>query len=132
MAIASNGDFESKDSFDTAITMALLTERRANSSEVLAEQRRRGWIGDEITPGETQGSGIWLYEQSRNQQSDRNDLRVEVQNSLAWFVSKDYADEVVVDEPFETDEGAFVEAALRRDKSEISRRLIQLWKNTGV
>jgi phage gp46-like protein len=73
---------------ETPLFCSLFSDRRAAPDEVADPMRRRGWIGDLVAdqPGQTYGSGLWLYEQRRASESVRSELRMEVLQSLEWLV----------------------------------------------
>ena len=81
------GDFFLTDGFDTAITMSLFCERRADASEVPTAELRRGWWGNEVGPeGFEIGSKLWLTYQSRKTQATLN-LVVDYARSGAHYLS---------------------------------------------
>ena len=63
--LGDDGDILTEDAFDTAIIVSIFSDRRADESEALIPEMRRGWIGNESTPGIEIGSKLWLYEQAR-------------------------------------------------------------------
>ena len=65
LQIDSNGDILTDDFFDTSLLVSLFAEQRATPSEMPESHRRRGWIGNESTPGFEIGSKLWLYSQAR-------------------------------------------------------------------
>ena len=91
MAFTSTGDISMTPSLDTAINMSIFAEVRAAPSEVPQSHRRRGWIGNESTPGIEMGSKLWLFEQARITASNLSELSVIVNNGLKWLVEQDIA-----------------------------------------
>ena len=71
-----NGDLVPDDGLETAILTSILSDQRADESQVPQPEFRRGWIGDLVTPfpGAKYGSLIWLTEQSRLTQSVLNSI----------------------------------------------------------
>jgi phage gp46-like protein len=71
-----DGEFVLEDSFATCINIALLTDERADSKEVLLPQLRRGWWGKLINnkdnPDLPYGSKLWLLT-GRNTIKKKND-----------------------------------------------------------
>ena len=129
--IGDDGDLVTSDSFDTAILMSLLMDQRATASEVAASQLRRGWIGNEATPGIEMGSKIWLYSQARNTRSTASGIASEAQAALQWMVDNDHAVSVsATAEP--TVDGVALSVTLERPSGLVERRLVELWDNTGV
>ena len=130
--IGDDGDILTADSFDTYILVALLTDRRANEAEMPQAHRRRGWIGNEHTPGQEMGSKLWLYEQSRLTQQTATDIQGAALEALSALVSDGLADSVLDIEATTTASGVSLELEIQRSASEVERRLIALWNNTGV
>ena len=128
--IGFNGDVETEDSFDTAILVSLLTERRANESEVLLSHLRRGWIGNEHTPGVDIGSKLWLFDQSRLTRTVMNQIEVEAANALQWLVDNDLAVAVSASVTSTVDSVTLV-VNIQRDNSVTERRFFELWNATG-
>ena len=56
-----SGDISTDQTLDTYILMCLFEEQRATPAEVPESNRRRGWSGNESTPGFEQGSKVWLF-----------------------------------------------------------------------
>lgn len=132
LIIDSNGDFLSQDFFDTAIFVSLLSDRRANESEVLRPENRRGWIGNEDTPDFEQGSKIWLFEQSRLTTNVLNDISSAAKDSLEWLVQDGFAKSIDSVIATRTLTGVTLEVVIRRPNSEVDRRFYDLWENTAV
>lgn len=92
-----DGDFVMSDTYETPIFMSVFCERRARPHEVPTPEYRRGWIGNLLyEDGDEDGSGVWLYNQSRLNLSTLNGVRDEVEKGLLWFVEEDIADSVAV------------------------------------
>lgn len=130
--IGFDGDILTEDFFDTAIIVSVFTDRRANESEVRESHMRRGWIGNEDTPGIEYGSKVWLYEQARITRSTMNDIAGVVKDALQWFVDDAYA--VAVQNPVVTlvSGGLRLEVKLERPNSKVVKRYFDLWHNSGL
>lgn len=95
------GDFLLTDGFDTAIIISLLTDRRADSSEVSPVELRRGWFGNLILRNIINdssielGSKLWLLYQARQMQNTINFARNASNEALIWLVEYRYALSVV-------------------------------------
>lgn len=124
------GDILTADSFDTALLYSLFGERRADSSEVVEPQLRRGWIGSEGKDFEN-GSKLWLFEQARLTKTNLNRIEDEARKSLQWMIDDGIA--VSVDEVNAAAKNGTVtlEIVIRRSRSKVERRFFDLWKNTG-
>lgn len=130
--IGFDGDILTGDSFDTFILVALLSDKRASSSEILESNRRRGWIGNEHTPGFEIGSKLWLYEQARLTRTIINEIQTEAVNALQSLVDEDIAVAVRGAEVLFDVEGTTLEVDIERSPSQVEKRYFDLWQNTGV
>lgn len=131
ISIDTNGDIVTDDFFDTSLLYSLFGERRADSSEVVEPQLRRGWIGNEEKDFEN-GSKLWLFEQARLTRSNLNRIEDEARKSLQWLVDDGYA--VSIDQVNATVRDGIITLAIvvRRSRSRVDRRFFQLWQNTGL
>jgi len=132
IGIQFDGDIATKDSFDTFILVALLTDARADESEMRPSNRRRGWIGNEHTPDFEIGSKLWLYEQSRLTRTVMNEIETEAVRALQSLVDDDLADSIRGVDLLVTTTGVNLTIDIARDPSEVEKRHFQLWNNTGV
>lgn len=128
--ISETGDFETEDSFDTAILYSLLGERRAADSEVQRPNLRRGWIGNEFNEYEN-GSKLWLFYGARVDRDTLNGVQNEGLNGLEWMITDGVATNVTAEG---TLSGGTVGLTIDivRPSSEVERRFIDLWDNTGL
>jgi phage gp46-like protein len=128
--IGEDGDILTADAFDAAIIVSLFTNERADPSEVSSARLRRGWVGNESSPGFEIGGKLWLFEQSRLLQSTRNGIADAAQASLKWMVEDKIADSVSA--TAEVIGGALrLEITLERPASQVEKRYFDLWQNTG-
>ena len=126
------GDIATEDSFDTALVVSLLTDRRADPSEVPEPQRRRGWIGDEDADV-PMGSKIWLFEQSRRTRTNLNRLEDAARRALTWLVDRGYATRISGVTATPVDRGGIsLRVTVERPGGEVETRFFQLWNCTGV
>lgn len=114
-----DGDFLMTETFETTLFMSVFCERRAKNYEVVLPQYRRGWIGNLLyDDGTEDGSGVWLYEQRRLNQTTVNGVRDEVEKGILWFIEAGYSDQVdVTAEP--VDGKTEVSVVLKSNKSEV-------------
>lgn len=131
LQIATNGDIQTADFFDTSILMSLYCERRATSSEVPESERRRGWIGNESTPGFEIGSKLWLYEQARVTRTTLNGVESAVLSGLQWMVDDGIATNVSTAATLSSGK-ITIEAIIERPSSQVDRRYYELWQGSGV
>lgn len=96
--IDANGDLQRDETFHSFINVSLFTDRRADKSEVVQPQKRRGWQGDELLDleGYLIGSKLWLFDQARNTIETKNKAVETVRNALEWFVKVGYCDRIEV------------------------------------
>lgn len=126
-----DGDISTGQTLDTFILLCLFDEQRAAPSEVPEANRRRGWAGNESTPGFEQGGKAWLFEQERMLGSTLAELGVVVRNSLQPLITYDLADEVIVGTPRIQRGRTVVDITLLRTGSVIAQNTYTLWENTG-
>lgn len=131
ISIGADGDIVTDDFFDTSLLYSLLGERRADPSEVVEPQLRRGWIGSEGKDFEN-GSKLWLFEQARVTRTNLNRIEDEARKALQWMIDDRFV--VSVDQVTATVKSGTVtlEIVIRRSRSEVERRFFDLWQNTGI
>lgn len=125
------GDISTAQTLDTYILMSIFEEVRATPAEVPESNKRRGWIGNESTPGFEQGSKAWLFEQERITGSVLAELGVVIRNGLQRLIDDGIAVSVEVETPFLRNGKVCVNINLGRDGSKVDRRFFELWNNTG-
>ena len=131
MQLGADGDILTEDFFDTALLMSIFCERRANSSEVVESHRRRGWIGNESTPGFEIGSKLWLYEQARINRDTLNGIETVTRIGLQWFVDDNIAINITISTGL-SNGSVVLQIDITRSGSKVDRRYFTLWDNTGV
>lgn len=127
-----SGDISTEQSLDTYILMCLFEEARATPAEIPESNRRRGWIGNESTPGFEQGSKVWQFEQERPTGTVLAELGVVIRNSLQPLLDEMKASSIAVETPFLQNGKVCVFINLGRDGSRVDRRFFELWDNTGT
>lgn len=91
-----NGDAKQTSGLDTSIRLSLLTDQRADASEVSNPIKRRGFLGDELFDEFKHGSKLWLLDQSRITSTTRN-LAVNYSRlSLQWMIDDGFATDIFV------------------------------------
>lgn len=130
--IGFDGDIETADSFDTYIIVALLTDARADESEVADARKRRGWIGNEHTPGFEMGSKLHLFEQSRLTRTTMNGIEDEALDALQSLVDDGFAVAIRSADVRATVTGVILETEIQRTPSEVEKRFFELWNQTGL
>lgn len=125
-----NGDLPVDQALDTAILMSIYEEVRANSSEIAVDNLRRGWIGNESTPGFEQGSKFWMFEQERITTSMLAELGTVINNGLKWLIDDNIAISTSANASLKNGE-IVAEVIFERPSGKIERKLFTLWGNTG-
>ena len=127
----STGDISTDQTLDTAILMSIFEEVRATAAEISDSKSRRGWLGNESTPGFEQGSKVWLFDQERVTGSVLAELGPIVRNGLQWLIDDGIAVSVEVEQPFLQNGKVVTFINLGRDGSPVDRLFFELWDNTG-
>jgi len=84
--VIENKQFVTVDSFETAIYYQMFTNKRASRFQVSTPRERGGWLGDLITkPGYEAGSYLYTKAQSRNTQTDKNEIAEYTKLCLKYF-----------------------------------------------
>ncbi len=97
--INSEGDFVSDDTLNNPTNVSILTDSRADESEVPEASKRGGWSGNEIYAqiGHEMGSKLHLVKQRRFNEETKNISRDYVKKSLQWLVDDGIVEQVNVD-----------------------------------
>ena len=125
-----SGDIDTDQVLDTAILMSIFNEVRASASEIPESNARRGWLGNQSTPGFEQGSKQWLFEQERLTGSVLAELGPVVRNGLQWLIDDGIAVSVEVGSARITNGAATIEVTLGRSGSVVEKKVYELWENT--
>lgn len=126
-----SGDFSTASTLDTYILMSIFEEVRATPTEIPEARSRRGWLGNESTPGFEQGSKQWQFEQERITGTVLADLGPVIRNGLQRLIDDGIAVSVEVETPVLRNGKVCVFINLGRDGSRVDRRFFELWDNTG-
>jgi len=132
IGIGPDGDLIPVYGFETSIIMSVLTESRADSSEIASELRRGGWSGNESgdVEGFEVGSKLWLSYQARQTIEEKNKIIDNVRDALSWYVPR-YAALINVDATLTTS-GIQLEVEIVRLTGKIEKVFFRLWEITGV
>jgi phage gp46-like protein len=84
-----NKQFVTTDGLDTAVMFQLFIDKRSNKDDITQPRNRQGWIGDIDTKeeGYEVGSFIYLKNQSRDTQNDKNEMASFAKQALEYFVA---------------------------------------------
>ena len=95
ISITDNGDLEQDQSFDTSLNCAILTDGRADNTEVNEIEKQRGTIVDLFT-NNNNGSKLWLLEQARADLNTKNRSTDYVKNALKFLVEEKFCKNISV------------------------------------
>ncbi len=132
MALDSEGDIETEDAFNTAILVSFFVDSRADASEIPAPENRRGWVGNESTPGIEMGSKLWIYYQSRLTPQVAGLLGGVGSDALQWFIEDGYALSASAVAELFSEEILRLTARIEHPNSRVDYRHFDLWVATGV
>jgi len=125
------GDFVLEDTFDTNIAISLLSDARADQSEVSEPERRRGFWADEVLfpddPNQNFGSKLWLI-QGRRTQDNLNKAIDFAQISLQWLVDNNHVKSIDIQGQFITN-GIQLDINYVVDNDVTNNLSFQLWLN---
>lgn len=127
----SDGDFETDAFFDTALLMTIFCEQRASEQEMPVPQQRRGWIGNESTPGFEIGSKVWLFEQARLNRTTMNGIKTALTNGLSWLGDINSVVSYDVEVSLDVNNNLQVQVSIFRSNSQIDNKFFTLWNNSG-
>lgn len=128
LAITKKGDLKADTSWDTGVNLALLTDGRADNSEVSRPENQRGTIVDIFTERKN-GSKLWLLEQSRNDAGALNRAIDYCKNALKYFIDFNYVQNVFVDGR-RTAEGIRLDISILGKSGEIDKYRYDAWNNS--
>ena len=128
----SQGDIASTDSFNTAIKMSLLCERRANESEIAIPEYRRGWFGNTILGYNNFeiGSKLWLLDQARADFNTLNLAKTYTEDALQWFVDDKYLTDIKTFVRYDRNFKLIVDITFNRTNDKTETISYNLWNNT--
>ena len=127
------GDFESVDGFDTALQVSLLSDARADSSEVLTPEQRRGWIGDLVSTVTDRlfGGKLWLLDQRKLTQTTLNDATDFARKALSWFTQDGIAKNIDVSGVIVPRSGIALNIKITSFDGSTENHYVPLWEATG-
>lgn len=131
--VIENGDFANEDGLDTNIWVSLFTDARADVSQVLVPENRRGWMGNLVSeiPERQLGGLLWLAEQRRLNQDTLNENIDHVRKSLEWMIIDGIAVEMDVIGQIIPRTGIAANVTITSKDGVTSNHYIELWRLTG-
>ena len=133
ISVGPNGDLETIDGYDTAVWVSLFTDARASSEQVSAPERRRGWVGNTVSPiaDRQLGGLLWLIDQRRLTQRTLNEAVDYARLSLMWLVEDGIASDISVTGRIVPKYGIELDITLTAQDGGVSKRNLRLWEVTG-
>ena len=125
-----NGDLLTTNGLESALDISILGELRADESEMVIPQNRRGWWGSTVL-GYEQGSKLWLLSQARKTEENRILAEQYAYQSLQWMLDSKIAKEITINSEF-TSEGLLVKIKLVAQDNTVISRYYEMWKYTDV
>ena len=126
-----DGDFIAEDGFDTAIWVSLFTDARADESQVVLPENRRGWMGNLANDERQLGGLLWLVEQRRLNQDTLNETIDYARKSLIWFIEDGLATQLNVTGEIVPRSGISLTMIITSVKGVTSTHYVNLWELTG-
>lgn len=132
--VIENGDFANEPGFDTNIWVSLFSDSRADVSQVIIPEYRRGWLGNIVTdvPERQLGSFLWLVEQRRLNQDSLNEVIDYIRKALQWIVDDGVALKIEVDGDIVPRTGIAASILITSKDGVTSDHYIELWRLTGA
>ena len=132
LQLDANGDVATIDAFDTAIFVSLFADARASDSQVQRPEDRRGWIGNERTPGFEMGGLLWIWDQPRLNRDTANGIEDAAQGALSWLVTDGYALAVSATATLQGPEKLTLTIDITQPDGTVESRQFDLWALTGT
>lgn len=133
LAIDSNGQLTGENSFDNAILMSLFCDKRADSTEVVPPQLRRGWWANSFLFDNNYeiGSKLWLLEQRRRRQETLNIAEDYTRKCLLWMIEDSLCLSIEVQASF-LNNTLIINILFKRPDNTVFNKTIDVWNNTLV
>ena len=128
LEITDSGDLKIDKSFDTGLNLAILTDGRADVSEISRPENQRGTIVDLFTDRKN-GSKLWLLEQSRNDEGALNRAIDYCKNALKYFVDLNFVKQILVDGA-KSEKGIYLTITVYGINGEIDKYRYDAWNNS--
>lgn len=131
--VIEDGDFANCDGFDTNLWVSLFSDARADISQVIVPENRRGWLGNTVSeiPERQLGSYLWLAEQRRLNQDTVNEITDYIRKCINWMITDGIATGIEVNGSIVPREGIAVSIIITSKDGVTSNHYIELWRYTG-
>lgn len=133
LAIAPNGDLETVDDLSTAILVSLLTDARADETQVAVPEYRRGWIGNAVPPidGFELGGLLWLVDTARATQGTMNIAASFARDALQWLLDQGIAADIQVQGSITGPREGGLTVTITSPDGTTQTQYIELWRRTA-
>ena len=122
---------EDDDGLETSLIVSLLSDARADESQVPQPERRRGWIGDLVArvPGYRYGSLLWLLEQTRLTQETLAQAENNARAALNWMIEDGLVQSIDV-AAFRDKGSLTLDITVTSPDGSVVRKAFDLWRKT--
>ena len=130
IAIA-DGDLTPDDGLETSLIVSLLSDARADESQIPQTESRRGWIGDltATVPDYQYGSLLWLLEQTRLTPDTLAQAENNARAALNWMVEDGLAQSIDVIAS-RKDNSLILDITVTSPDGSVVRKAFDLWRRT--
>lgn len=127
------GQLKTVKNFDTALQMVVFCDARADESEVIAPENRRGWYGNLLlnSAGYDIGSKLWLLQQARRTQETLNKAINYVREACQWLIDDGHLRQVNVSGEFFGRSGIRLHIELVAYNNKSTKYSYVLWDETA-
>lgn len=126
------GDFVMDNSFENAVNISVLQNKRADESEHIIPELRNGWWGNELNNvlDYEIGSKLWLLGQAKNIQDTQNMARDYAIDCLQWLLDDGFAKDIQVETGRDSATSILtIEVKIVRFDGEVKKLSYRLWDN---
>lgn len=128
LSFTKNGDLKMDESFDTTLNCSLLTDGRADKSEINQVEKQRGTIVDLFTDRRN-GSKLWLLEQARVDLDSKNKAIDYAKNALQFLIDEGFCKDVSVSARLQ-EKGIVLNIAIERLNGVFDKYKYNAWENS--
>jgi phage gp46-like protein len=91
--------FQTISGFETSLILSVFSDRRSTKDDIPDPLNRKGWIGDILTKRNNFeiGSFLYLKDQSRDTQLDRNEIKAFIEGCLKHLVDIKALKKIIVE-----------------------------------
>ncbi|WP_413207965.1 phage GP46 family protein [Rhodospirillum sp. A1_3_36] len=133
LVVTDGGDLLLDGGLETAVTLSLFTDARADDDDALpagAGTDRRGWWGDALPmiDGYRLGSRLWLLSREKITARTLERAKHYAEEALAWMIPSGLAKAVTVTVDRTDSDGLGLHVTITRPDGEVSYRYDQVWQ----